>query len=89
AKGLLGSIVESQRWGIPAAAGDRWAVRFKGGWLPDHALVHQAAELRERKGDRELSIAILTDVQPSFEYGIDTVRGVAERLLSQKRDGGP
>ena len=87
AKGLLGSVTESQSWGIPAAAGKRWAVRFKGGWLPDHALVHQAAELRERKGARELAIVVLTDAQPSFTYGIETVRGVAERLLS--RDGDP
>jgi hypothetical protein len=88
AKGLLGSIVESQRWGIPAAAGDRWAVRFKGGWLPDHALAHQAAELRERHGPRELSIAVLTDDMPSFDYATDTVREVADRLLSRRR-GGP
>ena len=84
AKGLLGSIIASQRWGIPEAAGDDWAVRFKGGWLPDHALVHQAAELRERDGNRELSIAVLTDDQPSYDYGVETVRGVAERLLSEK-----
>ena len=83
AKGLLGSIVETQRWGIPMAA-----VRFKGGWLPDHALAHQAAELRERRGPRELSMAVLTDDQPSHEYAIETVRGVAERLLSRSR-GGP
>jgi hypothetical protein len=81
AKGLLGSIDESQSWGIPAAAGDRWAARFKGGWLPDHALVHQAAELRERDGNRELAIVVLTDEQPSHDYGVDTVRGIAERLL--------
>ena len=87
AKGLLGSVIESQSWGIPEAAGDRWAVRFKGGWLPDHALVHQAAELRERDGARTLSVAVLTDDQPSHEYGVATVRGVAERLLS--RDGRP
>ena len=86
AKGLLGSVTESQSWGIPAAAGKRWAVRFKGGWLPDHALVHQAAELRERKGARELAIVVLTDAQPSFTYGIETVRGVAERLLSRNGD---
>ena len=54
AKGLLGSIIDEQRWGIPTAAGDKWAVRFKGGWLPDHALAHQAAELRERHGPRAL-----------------------------------
>jgi hypothetical protein len=86
AKGLLGSVVESQSWGIPAAAGDRWAVRFKGGWLPDHALVHQAAELRERDRARELAIVVLTDDQPSFAYGVETVRGVAERLLSRSGD---
>jgi hypothetical protein len=87
ANGLLGSVVASQRWGIPQAAGERWAVRFKGGWLPDHALVHQAAELRERDGNRELSIAILTDEQPSHGYGVATVREVAARLLSSSGGG--
>jgi beta-lactamase class A len=87
AQGLLGSIIESQRWGIPQAAGNDWAVRFKGGWLPDHALVHQAAELQERDGNRELSIAVLTDLEPSHEYGVETVRGVAERLLRENGGG--
>jgi hypothetical protein len=87
AKGLLGSVTESQSWGIPVAAGDRWAARFKGGWLPDQALVHQAAELRERDGSRALAIVVLTDEGPSFEYGIETLEGVASRLLS--RDGEP
>jgi hypothetical protein len=87
AKGLLGSVIESQSWGIPEVAGDRWAIRFKGGWLPDHALVHQAAELREHHGSRLLAIAVLTDAQPSHEVGVETVRGVAARLLS--RDGRP
>jgi beta-lactamase class A len=84
-KGLLGSIIPSERWGIADAAGDRWAIRFKGGWLPDHALVHQGAELRERDGNRELSIAVMTDDQPSFEYAVQTVQGVAERLLDLSR----
>jgi hypothetical protein len=59
--------------------------RFKGGWLPDHALAHQAAELRERHGNRELSIAVLTDDQPSFDYAIESVRGVGRRLLDLGR----
>lgn len=87
AKGLLGSVTESQRWGIPVVAGDQWAVRLKGGWLPDHALVHQAGELRERDGSRALSIVVLTDEQPSYDYGVETVQEVAARLLS--RDGRP
>ena len=85
AKGLLGSVIPSQSWGIPAVARPHWAVRFKGGWLPDHALVHQAAELRERHGRRKLSMVVLTDDGPSFEYGIRTVRGVAGRLLKRSR----
>jgi hypothetical protein len=84
-KGLLGSVIPSQSWGIADVVGDRWAIRFKGGWLPDHALAHQAAELRERHGSRELSIAVLTDDQPSFDYAIESVRGVGQRLLDLSR----
>jgi Beta-lactamase enzyme family len=84
-KGLLGSVIPSQRWGIADVVGDRWAIRFKGGWLPDHALAHQAAELRERDGNRDLSIAVLTDDQPSFDYAIESVRGVGQRLLDLSR----
>jgi beta-lactamase class A len=80
--GLLGSIVAEQSWGIPAAAGPDWQVRFKGGWITTDSgqLAHQAAELRE--GDRRLAIAVLTDGQPSMSYATETVRGIAERLLS-------
>jgi hypothetical protein len=81
--GLLGSVVPEQSWGIPAAAGERWAVRFKGGWLPEYALAHQAAELTERRGPRELSLAILTDAQPSHSYAVQTIHGVAARLLER------
>jgi hypothetical protein len=81
ALGLLGSVIPEQSWGIPAAAGARWAVRFKGGWRSTDLgqLVHQVAELRD--GDRKLAIAVLTDGQPTQAYGIETVRGIAERLL--------
>ncbi len=81
-KDLLGSIVPEQSWGIPAVA-NAWNVRFKGGWRSTEAgqLVSQAAELRD--GGRELAIAVLTDGQPSMEYGIETVEGVAARLLGR------
>ena len=81
AQSLLASVIPSQSWGIPVAAGEEWAARFKGGWLPEKALVHQAAELRERGGPRQLSMAILTDEQPSHGYGVETLEGVAARLL--------
>jgi Beta-lactamase enzyme family len=81
ALGLLGSIVSSQRWGIPAGAGEGWNDRFKGGWRPSDSgsLVHQAAEL-SRDGER-LALAVLSDGQPSHEYGTETLRGIADRLV--------
>jgi hypothetical protein len=80
AKGLLGSITPEQSWGLPAVA-DGWSARFKGGWLPTDAgqLVSQAAELR-RHG-RTVAVAILTDGQPSMEYGIETLETIGARLL--------
>lgn len=87
AKGLLGSVVPEQSWGIPAAVPASWAVRFKGGWRPTESgqLVHQAAELRD--GNRGLSVAILTDGQPSMETGIATIEGIASRLIPGRQSG--
>jgi hypothetical protein len=79
--GLLGSVTASQRWGIPQGAGQGWDVRFKGGWRSTEMgqLVHQAAELRGEDG--RLALAILTDAQPSQSYAVETLRGVADRLV--------
>jgi hypothetical protein len=79
--GLLGSITASQRWGIPHGAGSGWEVRLKGGWRSTNMgeLVHQAAELRS--ADERVAIAILTDAQPSQPYAVETLRGVADRLV--------
>jgi beta-lactamase class A len=81
ALGLLRSLTAEHRWGLPRAARGEWTVHAKGGWRETGAgqLVHQAAWLRKRR--RELSIAILTDGQPSHVYGVHTVRGIADRLL--------
>jgi beta-lactamase class A len=79
--GLLGSVTASQRWGIPQGAGPGWDIRFKGGWRATELgqLVHQAAELRNEDG--RLALAVLTDAQPSQAYAVETLRGVADRLV--------
>ena len=81
-KGLLGSVVPEQSWGVPAVA-KGWKTRFKGGWRGTGSgqLVSQAAELR--RGNRSMAMAVLTDGQPSMGYGIGTVEGVASRLLGR------
>jgi hypothetical protein len=80
ARYLLASIVASQRWGIPPEVPAGWTVFFKGGWSTGTGRVtHQVARLE--KGRRRLAVAVLTEFNPSHEYGIRTIRGVAARLL--------
>jgi beta-lactamase family protein len=81
ARYLLSSVEPQQSWGVPQAARPRWQVFFKGGWRPAGRgqLVHQAA-LMER-GPRRVAIAVLTEGNPSEEYGHQTIRGIASRLL--------
>ncbi len=80
---LLSNITPEQSWGIPASAGDRWEVFFKGGWRPTTSgqLVHQAALVEH--GDQRLAVTVLSDGNPSFDYGVETVEGVARRLLDR------
>jgi hypothetical protein len=85
-KRLLTSIVSSQRWGIPAAAGGDWRVWFKGGWRPlgeeqtTGPVTHQAALLEHSSGVR-VAIAVLSDDPPGGE-SYSTIEGITERLLS-------
>jgi beta-lactamase class A len=80
ARWLLSHIVRSQRWGIPPAVPDGWKVYFKGGWGSGTGRVtHQSALLQD--GRRRLSLAVLTQWNPSHTYGTRTIRGIARRLL--------
>jgi hypothetical protein len=82
ARGLLASIVSYQRWGFSRYSVRRgWRTFFKGGWrqTASGSLVHEAA-LFERRG-RRFSLAVLSDGNPSHDYGTETLRGVAARLL--------
>jgi beta-lactamase class A len=80
ARYLLSHIVPSQRWGIPPEVPAGWRIFFKGGWRSGTGRVtHQVALLQD--GDRRIAIAVLTEHNPSHEYGVRTIRGVAARLL--------
>ena len=86
ARRLLSSIVSYQRWGFSRyAAGAGFRTFFKGGWRGTGAgqLVHEAA-LFER-GRTRVSMAVLTDANPSHDYGTETLRGVARRIFGAPR----
>jgi hypothetical protein len=83
ARALLSSIVPWQSWGVPKVSRARgWRTFFKGGWrlTASGELVHQIARL-ERPGVA-ITIAVLTNGNPSHGYGRWTVRGIAARLLT-------
>jgi Beta-lactamase enzyme family len=80
ARRLLSSIVSSQRWGIPPERPPGWKIFFKGGWGSGTGRVtHQSALLEN--GAQRISIAVLTEWNPSHAYGARTIRGIAARLL--------
>jgi hypothetical protein len=80
ARYLLSHIVSSQRWGIPPEVPSGWRTFFKGGWGSGTGRVtHQVAMLQD--GNWRIAIAVLTEFNPSHDYGTRTVRGVASRLL--------
>jgi hypothetical protein len=87
---LLSHITGYESWGIPAVARPRgWTVYFKGGWRGTERgqLVHQIARLR--KPHDRVAIAVMTDGDPSMEYGIETIQGVAARLLPRRSGAAP
>ncbi|MEA2332776.1 MAG: hypothetical protein QOH58_2914 [Thermoleophilaceae bacterium] len=82
ARGLLSSIVPYQRWGFSRVARRHgWSIFFKGGWrgTASGRLVHEAALLE--RGSQRFSLVVLSDGNPSHEYGTETLRGVARRIF--------
>ena len=82
ARFLLSTIEPSQSWGIPVIARPLgYQTFFKDGSEPTALgqLVHQIDRL-EGHG-RTFSIAVMTDGDPTMQYGIDTIQGVAAALL--------
>jgi hypothetical protein len=82
ARWLLSTIDPSQSWAIPAVARPLgYQVFFKDGSEPygSGQLVHQIARL-EGHG-QTFSLAVMTDGDPTMQYGIDTIAGVTRALL--------
>lgn len=86
--GLMARVISSQRWGTPAGAPAGVDVHVKNGWLPDSSGWHVNSIGAFTGKDRNYLIAVLTDENPSEQYGIDTIQAVARvvhRDLNQGR----
>jgi hypothetical protein len=82
ARYLLSTIDPSQSWAIPAVARPLgYKVFFKDGSEPTGLgqLVHQVARLEGHR--KTFSMAVMTDGDPTMQYGIDTIAGVTAALL--------
>jgi hypothetical protein len=77
---LLNTITPAQRWGIARVRPPSWRLYFKGGWGDGRGWVdHQVALLTRR--NQRVSVAILTLHDERHDYGQETLRGIALRLL--------
>jgi hypothetical protein len=82
ARFLLSTIEPSQSWGIPVIARPLgYQTFFKDGSEPTAMgqLVHQIDRI-EGHG-QTFSVAVMTDGDPTMQYGIDTIQSVAAALL--------
>lgn len=84
ARRLLSSVVSWERWGFTRAAQRAgFTAYMKAGWRStvNGRLVH-AVGLFVR-GRTRVSLAVLTDGDPSHDYGTATLRGVARRIFDE------
>jgi beta-lactamase class A len=78
--GLMAQVIPSQAWGTPAGAPAGVTVHVKNGWLPDDTGWHvNSIGAFTGKGKNYL-IAVLTDDNPTEQYGIDTIEAVARAV---------
>jgi hypothetical protein len=77
---LLRTIVPSQRWGVARARPAGWRLEFKGGWGSGTGRVNSQAARLERDG-AVITLAVMTESNPSHGYGSATIRGITARLL--------
>jgi hypothetical protein len=90
---LMGRVSPEQSWGITAGIQPELfssvKVAIKNGWYPyeDGWVVNSAGVVLPSNGGQGYTIAIMTDSQPTLEYGIETIEAVAsmvhQRLLGQ------
>jgi beta-lactamase class A len=84
---LMEHVVDWQRWGVSAGATPGTTVALKNGWLP----LSDSAQWRINSigwisgNGRDYVIAVLTDHNPSMQYGIDTIEAISHKAWNAFR----
>jgi hypothetical protein len=86
--GLMARVIASQRWGTPAGAPAGVGVHVKNGWLPESSGWHVNSIGAFTGKGRNYLIAVLTDDNPTEQYGIDTIEAVARVVHRDLNQGG-
>ncbi len=82
---LLEGVNEAQDWGVPSGAAmdsDVTVVGVKNGWYPapDGWRVNSVGYVRSEDNKIKYAIAVLSNEQPSLEYGIETIEWLSQLL---------
>jgi hypothetical protein len=89
---LMSRVIPDQSWGITAGLprfGEEGAdVGIKDGWYPsdDGWWVNSVGVVRQLAGEPAYTIAVLTNGQPSLDYGIETIEWVAALVQASIQD---
>lgn len=76
--GLMSQVISSQRWGTPAGASSKVAVRVKNGWLPRSThgwRVHSLGIFGDER--RDYLMAVLSHDNPTLAHGVTGIERVA------------
>jgi beta-lactamase class A len=77
--GLMARVVSYERWGVPAGAPTDVTVHVKNGWLPLPTHGWRINSIGSFSGSgKNYMIVMLTDDNPTMDYGVNTVQAVAE-----------
>jgi beta-lactamase class A len=71
---LMRHVTSSQRWGVSAGVPHDATVALKNGWLPVQAGWQVNSIGSIRGSGRDYLVAVLTDDDPSWDYGIATIQ---------------
>src|SRR4029453_4156740 len=82
---LMEQVVREQRWGVSAGVAPNAVAPLKNGWLPLADPAHwRVNSIGWIKGEcRNYVVAVLTDHNPSMQYGIDTIQQLSRMLWNR------